>query len=886
MAKESKLSPMMEHYKSVKEKYPDCVVMYRLGDFYEMFFEDAVEVSKILELTLTGRDCGLAERAPMCGIPHHAADGYISKLVQAGKKVAICEQLTAPGDQKGMVKRDVVRVITAGTVTDEDVLPTKENNFLATVVCAQNHTAGVAWLDVSTGETKVTELKDDAVLEDFLMGLKPSEILSPTASAKNLNTFSSVLNGKLPKVSPYHDYYFIYDDAVKTVEKFYRINHISAFGLEQMNLAVSALGGLLQYTESTQKRVLKHIGTPKILRYSQNMYLDYATRKNLELTETLDGQGARGSLLWVLDRTKTNMGARELRQWILEPLLDGTEIRKRLESVECLVAEQKLRTHLGEALSPIRDLERLCSKIAYNTISPRECLGILAALRQIHSVKKLLSNVKPKLLSQLEDAFDPMEKIADLLERAIYQPPKVEDGQKKESEDFMIANGYHAELDEYRNAKRRAKTWFKEYEAREKELTGIKNLKVGYNRVFGYYIEVTNSNLSQVPYYFQRRQTMTGGERFITEDLQKMEDLVLNSEEKARILELKLYQEIKDVLYDAIPSLQRNARALAYLDVIYSFAETSVEHGYVKPKITDKKGILIKGGRHPVVEAIKRRNEFIANDTVLDADCNTMIITGPNMAGKSTYMRQVALITLMAHIGCFVPADSAEICPVDRIFTRVGASDNLAFGQSTFMVEMNEVANILNSATENSLLILDEIGRGTSTLDGLSIAWAIVEQIALKIKAKTLFATHYHELSELETMLPLLKNFHVLIKESSDGIVFLYKIARGSASKSFGIEVAALAGVGDSVIQRAKKILATLEDAHGSDLEKRISEIPGEDAVPTNQIGFFQEDDRYKEIIGTIEDLNLNSITPIQALTVLDNLKKQVELKKNRKGRK
>lgn len=882
----NKLSPMMQHYLSVKKDYPDTVLMYRLGDFYEMFFEDALEVSKLLDLTLTGRDCGLKERAPMCGVPYHAADTYIGKLVKMGKKVAICEQLTTPADQKGMVKRDVVRVVTPGTVTSDDILDGGSNNYILSVY-VKGKSGGLCWMDVSTGEVKAEELDEKRIfkLEDIVMSIGPSEIIGNSEGCEFIKYTDGVNTGKLPKPQNYYDYAFDSDNAGKTIKEFYSVYNLAALGLEDAPEAVCAIGGLLDYIESTQKRALAHIMPPKLLRGAGQMFLDFNTKRNLELTETLSDKSRVGSLLWVLDRTKTNMGARCLRRWVNEPLQNADEITYRQQAVSELVKNKALRDEVCCLLGGIRDVERLCNKLAYNSINPRECLAISYSLNQIPTLKKLLAKTKSAYLSDINNRLDSLGDIKALIESAISDqaPTSLKDG-------GVIKNGYNEELDGYREARSNAKKWLAEYEAKERETTGLKTLKLGFNNVFGYYIEVSNSYLNLVPYHYERKQTLTTGERFITPELKKMEELILGAEEKALKLEEKLYAEIKETLAGVIKQLQENARAVAELDALYSFAQTAVEHGYTCPVISKNSSeIHIKNGRHPVVETIKKINEFVPNDTIMDAGSRTLIVTGPNMAGKSTYMRQVALIVLMAHMGSFVPADSAEICLVDRVFTRIGASDNLAFGQSTFMVEMTEVANILNNATEKSLLILDEIGRGTSTLDGLSIAWAIVEYIALRVKAKTLFATHFHELSELETVIPNLKNYHVLIKESPEGITFLYKIARGGASKSFGIEVASLAGVNSKVIDRAKEIMKILEESHvlSGGFNGKITENASEDAIPTDQIAFFGEvSPAISEIEKILRDINLDDMTPIQALTLLADLKKKLPPDKKLKGRK
>ena len=872
MSVKQKLSPMMVHYKALKEQYADTILMYRLGDFYEMFFDDAVEASKILDLTLTGRDCGLDERAPMCGVPFHAVDGYISKLVKNGKKVAICEQLSAPGDQKGMVKRDVIRVITPGTVTDDEMLDASANSYLLSVVL-EKIGVGLAWADISTGEVYVKELPSNYNLEDTILSIAPSEIIANTKSFTEILDYESVSLGKLPRPQAYYDYSFDKQVSEKSILNFYNLNNLGGLGLEKGSLLVCALGALLDYVSGTQKRQLKHVRTPKILRTGDRMFIDFNTKRNLELTKTLFDGSKVGSLYWVLDRTRTSMGARALRKAIDEPFSRAIDVKERLDAVEDLVKNASMREELGEALSSIHDVERLCNRIAYGTITPRGAQAIAYSLKKLVAVIYALRKAKSQRVTLLRDAIDPLEDLANFIMGALVDTPPitVKDG-------GIFRDGFNAELDSYRNAKSSAKRWLAEYEAKEREETGIKQLKVGYNRVFGYYIEVSNSNLPMVPYRFERKQTLTTGERFITDELKKMEEVILGAEEKALNLESHLFGDIKNSLSDVVAILQTNSNAVAELDLLYSLSSTAVANGYVRPKINENgDDIIIKDGRHPVVEALKRRNTFVPNDTIMTNDSRTLIITGPNMAGKSTYMRQVALIVLMAHVGSFVPASQAEICLVDRIFTRVGASDNIAYGQSTFMVEMTEMANILNNATSKSLLILDEIGRGTSTIDGLSIAWAIVEHLALKLNAKTLFATHYHELSELESELPGLKNYHILIKDTDGKITFLYKIARGGANKSFGIEVATLAGVNEKITSRAKMIMASIEESQEGKLSTKIGNNISEDAVPTSQIGFFQEDSKYDEIARVINDIDLNSITPLHALTILSNLQKMTK---------
>ncbi len=872
-----KMSPMMIHYREIKKNYPDAVLMYRLGDFYEMFFDDALEASRILDLTLTGRDCGLKERAPMCGVPYHAVDAYVSKLIKCGKKVAICEQLTAPGDQKGLVKRDVVRVITPGTVTGDSMLDATDMSYIAAYY-KKGASEGVAWLDVTTGETMVWDAEGIGV-EERLLQISPKEIIANADGFDYLINTDAVQGGRLPKPEKHYEYAFSEDNAEKTVKDFYGVFSIDALGMGALKASRMALGGLLDYITATQKQHLDHISTPKTVLNSDEMFVDFNTRRNLELTETLFDRAKHGSLLWVMDKTVTNMGARALRKTVLAPFRRLKDIEQRLDAVEELVKKPKILIQTRDALKDIRDVERLRNKIAYNTINPRECMGIAVSLDAIARLKEAASVLKSERMTALNALIDPLEELKNAVFDTVCDnpPATLKDG-------GVIREGYSEELDKLRSAKSSAKSWIAEYEAKERAATGIKQLKIGYNRVFGYYIEVSNGNLANVPYRYERKQTLTTGERFITDELKKMEEVILGAEEKALVLEESIFRELKGYLSKALPSLQLNAYAVSEMDLLCSLATLATENGYVRPRMNSDGKIVIKNGRHPVVEVFKRQNEFVPNDVVMDSDSRLLVITGPNMAGKSTYMREAALIVLMAHMGSFVPASEAEISVVDRVFTRVGAGDNLVSGQSTFMVEMTEMANILNNATVDSLIVLDEVGRGTSTLDGLSIAWAIVEYISLKLKAKTLFATHYHELAELENTLPGLKNYHVLVKESDGGVTFLYKIARGAASKSFGLEVARLAGLKADVLDRAAQVLTAIEESNEFNLKKSVSERPGSDAVPSEeQLGFFNEDAEYVKIKSVLNDLDPNSVTPIQAITILSDLKNSLSTGKKRK---
>ena len=865
----------MEHYQAIKAKNPDTIILYRLGDFYEMFFDDAIKASKILDLTLTGRDCGKAERAPMCGVPYHAVDNYIARLLAAGEKVAICEQLTNPGDQKGMLKRDIVRVITPGTNTIEEMLDGTMNHYLVSVVRNKEETSyAVGMLDIVTGEFKVKKFAEATLsdVEDFLLNVMPSEIIANSAICSEAKRLNSVICERLVKFTPFYDYSFDFANAKDRLLKQFGAFGLEALGLEGEELSVSALGGLLEYVVNTQKRSLTHISVPTFEEETDEMYIDFNTRKNLELTETLSDGKRNGSLLWVIDKTKTGMGARKLRNWLLHPLQKIEDIELRQNAVGELVRNNTLRNGLGAALSKIKDIERLVTKISYGTITPKGCLALKDSLKELPALEKIMSKTKSSFFLGLKERFVDLTDIAVRLEKTINPsaPPTTKDGD-------YIRGGFNEELDNLRRIKYGSAGIISEFAERQKQITGIAALKVGYNRIFGYYIEIPKSKLTdRLPADYVRKQTVANAERYMNDELMELEKEILGASEKSLTLEETIYDELKNYLFSRIKEIKADADIVASLDAIYSLAEVAEVNNYVKPKITDNGAINITDGRHPVVECLLKANEYVANDTVLEKNNPVAIITGPNMAGKSTYIRQVAVIVLLAHIGSFVPASKAEIGIVDRIFTRVGASDNLVRGQSTFMVEMLEMANILNNATSRSLLVLDEIGRGTSTLDGLSIAWAIVEHILLKIKAKTLFATHYHELSELEKLLKGIKNYRVLIQESGNGIVFLYKIARGGANRSFGIEVAQIAGVKDEVIKRAKDILATLSETHelSGDLKEKMSSCAHETAVICDQISMFPEDETFTEIKRMLNGTDLNRCTPIEALTILSDMKK------------
>lgn len=852
------LSPMMKFYLTLKEKYNDSLLFFRLGDFYEMFFDDAKIASKELDLTLTGRDCGLEERAPMCGVPFHAADGYIAKLVQKGYKVAICEQLTAP-EQGKLVERDVIRVVTPGTVIEDNILDDKKNNYLACVF-ANEKCYALSWIDVSTGEfnTFQSDYKEFSSIEDILSTFAPSEIIANEFAYNQSKDLSSVRVGRLPKFQKYYDWAFDYDTAYNALLKQFNISTLSKFEFDDKKFAVSAAGALINYVNDTQKRSLAHISSIRYVQNNKYLIMDNNCRRNLEICENTRDSSKKATLLWVLDKTKTNMGARNLRRWLEQPLRDSKAINDRLDSVEELVQNTRMRTNLGEFLSDIRDIERLTSKVAYGTPTPKDLLALGLSLQSLPKIKQILTNAQTLMLVNIQKDIYLLEDVAKKLVDAISEnaPALMKDG-------GFIKEGYNQELDELRHAGSLGKQWLANLETQEKESTGIKNLKVGYNKVFGYYIEVSKTNVDKVPYRYQRKQTLTTGERYITQELKEIEEKLLGAKENALEIENKIFEELKLELLQVIPELQSTSRAIAYCDSLLSLAVVAIANNYVKPVINDTiEGITIKSGRHPVVESLLKSNEFVPNDTELDCCQNrTMIITGPNMSGKSTYMRQVALITLMAHIGSFVPAKSANIAITDRIFTRIGASDDLAYGQSTFMVEMVEVATILQNATFRSLLILDEIGRGTSTFDGMSIARAVLEDVNNRIRCKTLFSTHYHELTEMEDTLDGVKNFKILASEMEKGVVFLHKIARGGTNKSFGIEVAKYAGIPQNVIKRAKEISKLLE-SNPLTMQKKTE-------IDDNNLFEMSKDAELKDIISKID---IENITPMQAIGKLAEL--------------
>lgn len=866
-------SPMMQHYLATKEKYKDCILFYRLGDFYEMFFDDAVNVSQELELTLTGKDCGQEQRAPMCGIPYHAAESYIAKLVQNGHKVAICEQLEDPKLAKGIVKRDVIRVVTPGTVTESNLLEEKKNNFIMSIF-KKGIFFGIAICDISTGDFYASEIKEENNFErllDEISRYSPSEIIA--------NEMLTGCEEEISKIKERFDVYISEEPEEKFSEDTENIYEQYALfddkgnivkDLEKRLFAVSAINGLIKYIEDTQKTKLEHINRITIYTITKYMSLDINARRNLELTEKMRDKSKKGTLLWVLDKTSTSMGGRLLRRWISDPLIDENEINERLEAVEELKDNIILRGELLDKLKGVYDMERLAGKIAYGNVNARELNSLKSSSGKLPEIKSMIKNSKSKMLRNLYEELDSLEDIYELIEKAIVDDPPI-----LVTEGGVIKMGYNSEIDELKTAMTQGKTWLVQLEAREKEETGIKGLKVGYNKVFGYYLEVTKSNLTLVPDRYIRKQTLTGGERYITEELKELESKVLGAEEKVVGLEYQAFVQIREQIKSQIQRVQKSAFAISKLDVLCSFAQVAEDLNYCKPEV-DRSGIIdIKEGRHPVIEKMLPAGSFVANDTYMDKESNRLsIITGPNMAGKSTYMRQVALITLMAQIGSFVPATSAHIGVVDKIFTRVGASDDLSMGQSTFMVEMMEVANILKEATSNSLVVLDEIGRGTSTYDGLSIAWAVAEYIEDKEKcgAKTLFATHYHELTGLENTLEGVKNYSIAVKEKGEDIIFLRKIVEGGTDESYGVHVARLAGVPKVVTQRANEILKQIERKNV--LTNKTVEKENKKQV-SGQLDMFNF--KLAEIAHELDKVNINELTPIDALNTLVKIKEEMK---------
>ena len=876
------LTPMMQQYMAIKEQYKDCILFYRLGDFYEMFYDDALTASRELEITLTGKNCGQEERAPMCGVPYHAVDVYLNKLVAKGYKVAICEQAEDPKQAKGIVKREVIRIVTPGTNLSQQALDEGRNNYLMCLVY-DNNQFGLAITDISTGDFYTTEVATRKELYDEIHRFSPSEIICNDSfymSGASLDDFKDRLH---VSVSTLDTWYMDEAVSVQKIKEHFKVASLEGLGLTDFPSGTLAVGALLLYLYETQKNTLDNLTKITPYRSGGYMIIDSATNRNLELIETLREKQKKGSLLWVLDKTKTAMGARLMRNWIEQPLIEKKKITARQDAVEELYNDMITREEIREYLNAVYDLERLVTRISYRTANPRDLIAFKTSLGMIPPVKQLLSQAKSAELKEIDERMDCLEDIYDLIEKSIQDEPPI-----MIREGGMIKEGYNEDVDKFRLSRTEGKTWLAELEAREKEKTGIKNLRVRYNKVFGYYLEVTNSYKELVPEDWTRKQTLANAERYITPELKELEDMILGAEDKLAALEYDLYCEVRDSIGEQVVRIQETAKAIAHLDVLASLACVAQSNDYVRPSINTKGVIDIQGGRHPVVEKMNNNQMFIDNDTYLDNKNHRIsIITGPNMAGKSTYMRQSALIVLMAQIGSFVPAKSANIGIVDRIFTRVGASDDLASGQSTFMVEMTEVANILRNATSRSLLILDEIGRGTSTFDGLSIAWAVVEHISNPklLGAKTLFATHYHELTELEGKLDSVNNYCIAVREQGDDIIFLRKIIRGGADKSYGIQVARLAGVPDSVIDRAKEISSWLEETDVTDKAKNLQvrtsakkkEVVREAVPVEKQMSLFDIYPADHPVLKELAGLDVSNMTPIQALNTLYELQKRLK---------
>ncbi len=874
MAENTEFSPMMQEYLKTKEEYKDCILFYRLGDFYEMFFDDALTASKELELTLTGKLCGQEERAPMCGVPYHAAETYIARLIEKGYKVAICEQLEDPKQAKGIVKRGVIRVVTPGTVVETNLLEEKKNNYIMAIYKMSTY-FGISVCDISTGDFRITQIVENhnfPKLLDEISRYTPAEIV--------VNSFMYESTDEMQKIKERFEIYIsrvpeasFSAESTGLLKKYVfvdeRGNEIERKQVEENQLAICSMNGLLQYLTDTQKTNLDHIHKVVLYRTSRFMALDVSARRNLEITEKMRDKSKKGTLLWVLDKTSTSMGGRLLRRWLNDPLIDVLEIKRRLEAVKELKDNVMLRGDVVEALKKVYDIERLAGKISYGSANGRDLISLKNSAKQLPMVKNILKNTTSPMLQDLYQNLDELTDIYELIEEAIVEDPPI-----SVKEGGLIKLGYQEEIDHLKKATTEGKNWIIELEAKEREKTGIKGLKVGFNRVFGYYIEVTKSNLAQVPDTYIRKQTLTNAERYVTEELKNLENQILGAEEKVINLEYQAFVEVRDDIESKITRLQTSAEVISILDVLCSFAQVAEDRDYVQP-IVDNSGVIqIKDGRHPVIEKMLPSGSFVQNDTYLDeADDRLSIITGPNMAGKSTYMRQVALITLMAQCGSFVPASYAKIGVVDKIFTRVGASDDLSMGQSTFMVEMMEVASILKEATPKSLVILDEIGRGTSTYDGLSIAWAVAEYIADKEKcgAKTLFATHYHELTDLENKLEGVKNYSIAVKEKGEDIIFLRKIVPGGTDESYGVHVAKLAGVPQIVTKRANEILRSLERKNilsGKVVEKESKKV----VAGQLDMGNY----KLAEIAQELDKVDLNQLTPIDALNTLVKMKEKM----------
>jgi len=877
----SEFTPMMQHYLQTKEENKDCVIFYRLGDFYEMFFEDAKIVSKELELTLTGKSCGQEERAPMCGIPYHAVEPYLNKLVEKGYKVAICEQVEDPKLAKGMVKREVIRIVTPGTNINMQSLDESKNNYIMSIVYIADK-YGISTADITTGDYYVTEVDSERKLIDELTKFTPSEIICNEAFYMSGVDIEDIKNRLNISISSLEAWYFADEMTKNTLLSHFKAASLEALGLMDYECGVIAAGALLKYLYETQKTTLSHMTSIHPYTTGKFMIIDSSTRRNLELVETLREKMKRGSLLWVLDKTRTAMGARMLRSYVEQPLIEKTSIEARYDAIDELNQNAITREEIREYLNPIYDLERLITRVVYQTAGPRDLIAFRNSLAMLPPIVTLLNDFLTDELKDVREHLDALEDIYKLIEDAIAEEPPF-----SVREGGILKEGFHEEVDRLRKAKTDGKSWLADLESKERDKTGIRNLKIKYNKVFGYYLEVTNSYKDLVPDYFTRKQTLSNAERYITPELKEMEDTILGAEDRLVQLEYELFREIREKIAAEVLRIQSSAKAIARLDVLTSLALIAEQNNYCRPKLNEVGLIDIKDGRHPVVEKMISNDLFITNDTYLDNASNRIsIITGPNMAGKSTYMRQTALIVLMAQIGSFVPAKSAKIGIVDRIFTRVGASDDLASGQSTFMVEMTEVANILRNATSNSLLILDEIGRGTSTFDGLSIAWAVVEHISNPklLGAKTLFATHYHELTELEGKLNNVNNYCIAVKEKGDDIVFLRKIVKGGADKSYGIQVAKLAGVPDSVIERAKQIVEELSANDITDVVRKISIDQSVEKMKKNKLDEVDLEQmtlfdtiKNDDIIDELKIIDLGNLTPIDALNKLYELQHKIK---------
>lgn len=866
------LTPMMQQYLEIHEQVKDAILFFRLGDFYEMFFDDAITASRELEITLTGKDCGLEERAPMCGVPYHACENYIAKLIEKGYKVAICEQVEDPKQAKGLVKREIVRVISPGTVNDGKLLQGKNNNFLMSIYYNMTD-FGISVVDVSTGEFRTSQVisakNPKEKLLDEIAKYKPSEMIVNTVLFKDKWLMENIEKRFDSYVNILQNKYFNVDSSENIIKEQFKVYSMTGLGIEADEYSIRASGALLTYLQETQMRALSHIDKLQKYVVDEYMAMDLSTRRNLELTENMRTNDKKGSLLEVLDKTQTSMGGRKLKDWIHQPIIEVEQINYRLEAVGAILEDASLQLKLEKDLKNIYDLERLISKISFGNCNGRDFLSLKNSLSMIPSLKEILSHLNSNYLQDLNTQLDPLEDVKDLIEKSIHPEPPI-----SIKEGNIIRSGYHEEVDYYREINISGKDFILNLENAEKEKTGIKSLKIKFNKVFGYYIEVTKTNLDLVPENYIRKQTLANAERYYTEELKEIESKILNAEEKVIDLEYEIFQEIRKKVLESLQRIKKSAEIISIIDVLFSFAKVSYENNYVRPLVYSGDEILIYEGRHPVVENMMDKKDFVPNSVSLDCNDNRMLlITGPNMAGKSTFIRQVAIITLMAQIGCYVPAEKAKIGVVDRIFTRVGASDDLALGQSTFMVEMSEVSNILKNATHNSLIILDEIGRGTSTFDGLSIAWSVAEYIHDKeiIGAKALFATHYHELTQLETLLEGVRNYCIKVQENESGVIFLRKIILGSADQSYGIEVAQLAGLPEEVITRARQILVGLENSEDAKVPQRKTK---ELQHPKAEVNLFNYQD--KQIIEELKALPIEDMSPIEVMNYVYNLRKKI----------